>query len=457
MLSEKSLNIIEIPAVQKKINIHKRFIFTIYRKYFKKIVPIAKLVKFLNVKLIPYIVVYKNIWTGSSSKRFAFRQRIIIKQNEFVRNHCLNIKYLFKETTVKAITPDVYPIEDIKNLIHPQGEFMHPSVYISAVNNAEIYGGSNLVFHKDMAIYHDLYDFNHDYTSEELHRYMQIHPKQNKLRVLSYDKNYVEVKSAATFLDATSNNYAHWLSEVLPRIALFCTKNEYKNIPIIINQGLHKNILDSLSFILDDNRVVYTLPRGRMIKAETLYLTSATGYVPFDTRPHKDSIHRHDGIFSPEAIKLMRDKILKHIEKIKNDKALPKKVLVMRNSTARGVQNIIELKEILMADGFEIVEPEKLSFIEQVQVFNNADHIVAPTGAALGSAIFCSSSAKVTVMMGKHKNMIYRYWAEMLQSVGVKLSYLLGEIVGDKTLGIHGDYIIDKKDLISLLENAENK
>jgi capsular polysaccharide biosynthesis protein len=455
MDSIKKLNYVDIERNKTKKRKLYGWLANVYRKHLKRYVIIRKTVRLVYTNILP--VFYRLIfpYMGGSVLRYSKRWRKLVSQRDFVTKEGLVILPIFKKTNISVKTPLVFPLSEKHNLTPHKKSNTFPEVFVTSISNGMVIGGSNLTFYKDDVIYHDLINLNDDYTSEELQGYVCVRPKQNKMRLLVYDDNVVEIQQAATFVDACANNYAHWLSEVLPRIAVFCSIKEYEEIPIIINSGLHQNLLDSLSLVVNTNRVIYRLPVQKQLKVEKLFITSATGYVPFDVRPIKNAQHSHDGMFSPQALDFMRRNILNSIKSINNNATLPKNIFIMRNSKSRSVQNVGELKDILISKGFELFEPEKSTFIEQVKIFSNANHVISPTGAALGSAIFCSSSCQVTVLMGIHKNMIYRYWVEMFKFNQAKVNYILGKIVDNAGLGIHGDYIIDKNDLLAFLESID--
>ena len=133
----------------------------------------------------------------------------------------------------------------------------------------------------------------------------------------------------------------------------------------------------------------------------------------------------------------------------------PEKIFLRRNSGTRKVTNAADLEKMLVARGYVLVEPEKLTFLQQVQLFKNAKEIVAPTGAAISNAIFCAPEAQVAILMGKHQNMIYKYWLNMLAPLRVKVFYVLGNIVESRDLGIHSDFFVNPADLVELLEAFE--
>jgi len=267
---------------------------------------------------------------------------------------------------------------------------------------------------------------------------------------LLYDEGPEPIPVAATFIDACAANYAHWITEVLPRVVLFCAEERFNSVPIVVNDGLHKNIMESLFLLAGSDREIITLPIGRALVVDELYFTSTAGYVPFERRTNKLSGHSH-GVFSPLAFNMLRNQ-LNGMGQNTEHQAWPEKILLRRNSGTRKVTNAAELEKLLVARGYVIAEPEKLTFLQQIQLFKNAKEIVAPTGAALSNAIFCMPGTQVTVLMAKHEDMIYKYWFNMLAPLQIRIFYVLGNIVKNKDLGIHGDFFVNASDLIDLLE-----
>jgi capsular polysaccharide biosynthesis protein len=364
-------------------------------------------------------------------------------------------KYVLVESCVAAApVPRVYPPTEQKHLASPTDRLIFPKVRVAVLTGAIQYGGTNLVIVEDQAVCHDLYDFRRDFTSEELHARHQIDHKRNRMRCFLYDDGPEEIRVAATFVDACATNYAHWMTEVLPRVVLFCADTRFRGVPIIVNDGLHKNIMESLLLAVGHGREIITLPIGRALRVGRLYLTSATGYVPFDRRNNKRAGHSH-GLFCPEALLRLRQLLPARDQTTDHDS--PEKIYLKRTSGTRKIANAVEVEQILISHGYTTVEPEKLSFTQQMRLFNNARMIIGPSGSAIANAIYCRTDAEVTILMGKHEKMIYRYWCNMLAPLGVRVNYILGDIAKERHLGIHGDFEIAPADLIDLLEVTEAK
>lgn len=450
----ESLNIIDIEATQNlKVD---GIIFiklrSVYRNHLKRYRLARWIFRWLWCNGYSFYLKYL---TKHLSKSAVRRWCSLISLGDFSKKNGIATYKITDAEHIVTPVPAIFPIADQSYLELPHDQYDYPEVSVAVVDNAVIYGGSNLVFVDDDVICHDLFDEVRDSTNEEHNGWALINAKSKRVRWLLNDKKPFELPTAATFVDACAQNYAHWLTEVLPRIALFCNEECYKDVPIVVNNGLHPNILDSLLMVTGSERKIFTLPTSRAMAVNKLYITSVAGYVPFGRRTSKGSGHSH-GIFSLQAFETLCFYFDDQSSGI-DEHNWPEKIYIRRNSGMRKVVNIDEIEELLVERGFVFVEPEKLTFLQQVKLFKNAKIIVGATGAGLSNAIFCMPGTHVAVFMGKHEDMIYRYWLNMLAPLKLTISYVLGEIVKNKDLGIHGDFVVSSLEIINLLESMEKE
>jgi capsular polysaccharide biosynthesis protein len=96
----------------------------------------------------------------------------------------------------------------------------------------------------------------------------------------------------------------------------------------------------------------------------------------------------------------------------------PQKVYISRRSAkGRRVVNEDELFSVLSKKGYELFELESLSFKEQIRLFSNATHLVAPHGAGLVNVIF---SRKLKFVVEIFNNSWSRVFWSLGAMVGVK-------------------------------------
>lgn len=425
--------------------------WNLYASHLKQYPFVRRLVNWTWRNLYPIYVNCAAHFGNGNAKRW----RHLTKLSEFSKTRGIQTIQVADAALAETPAPKVFPSCDQGYLAPPHDRYNFPEIFVTTISDGMIYGGTNLILANEAVICHDLYDFVRDYTSEELSGRNLIDPRKGRIRWLLHDEAPERLTFAAAFVDACALNYAHWLTEVLPRIAAFCTEEQFKDIPIVVNDGLHENIMESLFLVVGPEREIITLPIGRALQVDALYLTSVAGYVPFGRRNEKLSGHSH-GLFSPRAFKLIRNKVASFAESLP-EQTWPKKIYIRRNSGARKVTNAAELEEFLFAKGYVIVDPERLTFLQQAQLFRNSKEIISATGAAISSAIFCKPGTRLGILMGKHENMIYRYWLNMLAPLHINVSYVLGNIMENNPFGIHADFAVDVKNIDELLRSWQTK
>lgn len=350
---------------------------------------------------------------------------------------------------VETPTPIAFPEDSRSVLVSPHKSYDFPEVFVTTVDNVTVHGGTNLVLAEKEIIHHNLYDFERDYTSEELHGRSAIDPKRRRARWLLHDSDPGYIDTAGLFVDACAPNYAHWLTEVLPRIAVFCNDERFSDIPLIVNDDLHRNLMESVLLLTCGERRIIALPIGRALIIKRLYLTSSAGYVPFERRTKQLSGHSH-GLFSPAALNVMRRTFSETARNFPPQK-WPEKFFLRRNSGVRCVINSAEIEEKLVDLGYAVIEPEKLSFLQQVQLFSGAKAVVGSTGAALANIIFCPPGTRITIFIAEHPDTSYWYWQNIAAASKNVVRYVLGKCMPESGRGIHSDFHVTVDDVVKAL------
>ena len=91
----------------------------------------------------------------------------------------------------------------------------------------------------------------------------------------------------------------------------------------------------------------------------------------------------------------------------------------------RSVTNEDAVIDILLARGFELVDPGELAVVEQIRAFGEADVIVAPHGAALANLAFCSPGAALLELFPSNA-FVADYWKMVAGVPGLEYRYLSG-------------------------------
>ncbi len=432
----ESLSESEVMLVEKIRNTpYARF----YRRYLKSI-PLFQIAARLYID--------RNI--KKRSKQYSLVEGLALKNISSYHND-MDSEYLVVNDKEKVDTPrpEVFPLSDSARLQAPHEYYIFPEVRISKIGSCKVVGGTSLVTKDDCVICHDMYNFDTDMLSEELHCLLSVYPQENKV-VWSQDISISKVvENAATFVDSCAHNYAHWMTEVLPKIRIFCSIKEYQKIPIIIDDLLHENQMESLLAVVGGNRSVIVLSKGCGLFVKELYFTSSTGYVPFQKRGNADSTASH-GLFSPYALQMVVDRLSEWSAAIDKEN-LPKRIYVRRNSSYRSLKNQAELEKVISQLGFEIIQPEKWSLSQQVALFENADVVVGPTGASFANIMFCRPGTKIVILAYWHPDMVYWYWQNIACSTNKQIKYVLGAPLSRNLP--HSDFVVNIDDVLNALSN----
>lgn len=355
----------------------------------------------------------------------------------------------------KVVTPAVavYPKEKTASCPPPHDAFFFPALYLGLLRDHVVRGGSNLLIGRCAVVHHDLFRISYDYTSEELHGRMVIKPKSREVFLASgTEEDIVEITEAASFTDAVASNYAHFITEVLPRLHMF-VRYAPAHIPLIIDAALHANFLTAIRIVAGPDRPLMPVVIGQAIRVRKLWVMSVCGYIPFERRPGTTRWQGHSqGVFSPMALQSMRDAV-KSLLLISSAQTVERKIFIRRNSGYRNISNSLEIENSLVACGFEVVEPEKLSFEQQVSLFSSASVVVGATGAALANIVFCQPECRLVILHGEHKCMTYYYWQNIARACGGEIICVLGKIAGMYGRSIHGDFYVAPKDVLAALQS----
>ena len=180
-------------------------------------------------------------------------------------------------------------------------------------------------------------------------------------------------------------NYGHWLVDSLTVIALAADLIRINKWKIVIGKfssaGMRRAVLDSIAMIFQDFPVeVIEHPDNEVWFFDRLYYMTPTHVPPL--------------FKSPTGLEKLRS-----FSSAIETNQMGRRIFVSRNtSTYRRLVNENEVFDMFTEYGFEFVNPEKLSFNEQVKLFAEADMIAGVKGAALTNCIFSPRGMKVLVL-----------------------------------------------------------
>lgn len=349
--------------------------------------------------------------------------------------------------SVVTPAPAVFPAGRARHLVSPHARYEYPPIYLGTLANALVTGGTNLIRYGEGVVCHDQYDPRRDDTAEELHHRTFVHPSRGEISWLIPAASPARLPRAGAFTDACSANYAHWLTEVLPKIHLFCREDSNAGTPIVVDAGLHPNLIESLRLVAGDSRRIITLAPDETVLVEELLVISAAGYVPFGRRSCAGGGHAH-GLFSSQGLTVLCDQLNGALAAGAGSDGV--KLYLRRSTETRNAINRAEIEALLVEQGFTVIEPERLSFSEQVRMFASADIVVGVTGAAFANLIFCRPATRIVILVSNYRQLSYWYWQNIACATGHRITYVIGACT-EWPSHPHSSYAVDIQDVLDAI------
>jgi len=198
-----------------------------------------------------------------------------------------------------------------------------------------------------------------------------------------------------------SSNYYHWMYDSIPRICIIeksgISRSKIDNFIVSdITEPFQKDTLDKLG--IDPERIYSTLKCGFYITADTIYMPSYgsnENLIRHRCSPG-DNLHLLQGKWSSQ---FLRDEFLD--QNLVLDTGKEKLVYMSRGKgNSRNFDNEKDLVDLLESKGFEIIDPQTISVVEQAKYFAKATVIIAAHGAALTNAVFCKPGTRIIEIHG---------------------------------------------------------
>ena len=202
-----------------------------------------------------------------------------------------------------------------------------------------------------------------------------------------------------------SEGFCHWFVDALPRLALLQELPPDTRIIVPANlQGFRRDTLEWLGLM---GRVRPTVEQHLSI--ENYYFCSPTNVT---------------GLFDPYAVEFLRRSFLERRDTTYDS---PQRFFVHRVGAVRGLVNEEEVLKMFHDRGWAVIDTERLTMAQQIQLFARAEHVCALHGAALTNLLWCKPRCRVIELVAStYMNGTYEGIAE-----GVGLDYDFLVCAGD--------------------------
>lgn len=244
-----------------------------------------------------------------------------------------------------------------------------------AIPNAVVTNPTGLVLTSNLEIVTQSLDGQKRNVSLDIER---IREKFNRSQVLS--GTYVSLLSSYTL------NFAHWLMDCLPKLALL--ESLKGNLKFIIPDEPPSYLVDSLKILGIQESQMVRIKEESILVEELIFC------------------HASQKAGRPSKIHLLtvRDRLIASSIGNQNRCLTPRRIYVSRAHSSRNLVNEDEVLKVLADFSFESIHCENMSLLEQINIFSKAEVVLAPHGAGIYNQIFCNPGAIIIEIYNKE------YW-----------------------------------------------
>ena len=179
------------------------------------------------------------------------------------------------------------------------------------------------------------------------------------------------------------NNW-HWTADSLPQVLSLAIHMQGRPLTLLMSQDIGRVHRDSLEAVLPENFTLEYVSPHEWFELETFVLPS-----------HVSS--RANAFFPPEYYEFIRSKTFAKLGLRKREHATGRYYISRNRARHRRILNEPELLAVIEPFGFEMIFIEDYTFARQVELFQGAETIISPHGAALGGIIY-SDPLKLCVL-----------------------------------------------------------
>jgi capsular polysaccharide biosynthesis protein len=328
-----------------------------------------------------------------------------------------------------------------------------PKIDVVELHDAAVVGGTDFILVGETILAPDCFVEFSDTCPANIFGVTSIDHSQRSLKLFLAGKD-ISIDAGISLLGQNTSNYAHWLTETLPKLTALCACPQYEDLPLLVDRGLHRNIYDSIGPAGGKQRQLIFVERWQRVRVQRLVCVSQAGYEPYI--PHglfNPGMSQIVNAFSAPALAALNAAVLQALPP--PDARNSEKIYLCRSDRSnnlRGLTNSVEIDALLRKNGYAIVDSTKLSFIEQVQACHAARIIVAPIGAALANMLFASRDCRILALSPYYENANYYFYSNLAAALKLNFLYLLGRQIDQRGHPAHRSYSIDLAELERTLD-----
>ena len=316
------------------------------------------------------------------------------------------------------------------------GDLDVPALYLAFIGEARAFPRSNVVVKDDKLVY----DLAAHPRRKDILIQDGVNLDQIMMAAFGATHALVEVPEAPLRVEAglmmfgmMSRNYGHWFGEFLPRMLCYNDPRCPDGIPLCIDDHMPRTHEEILSLLDTRGRPVIRLP-ARPVEFGRLGVAPVPAFFPFEMKP---GLPFYDTVWPADIFGAIRGRILERArERGALSRRTGRRLFISRKAfTQRVLVNESELADRLHPHGFEVIYPETLSFLEQVDLFHSADIIVGSSNSSLNNTLFCRPGSQILGLIHEEPGFNFRAFTSYIESGGAQITFLRGRSI--QVPGVH--------------------
>lgn len=193
----------------------------------------------------------------------------LMSLNEYYSTYSPRAIELAPASTTELRLPRMYTADHERSVGNLSWSQKTPSVRAIELEHAEVMGHSDFIFLDFLCLHSSHLDFGLHLLPEEKYGIVQVLANDGLLarRALS-SASVATFPAAISLFGSLSVNYAHWLTETAPKLALIDRHKDYADLPLIVDADLPVNMLLSIKTIGGNKRRLIPIKHGQVFKVE---------------------------------------------------------------------------------------------------------------------------------------------------------------------------------------------
>jgi tetratricopeptide (TPR) repeat protein len=321
--------------------------------------------------------------------------------------------------------------------------------YVADITNARIFSNSSIILTADgTALCDNAGDPKFGTYVSFVYDKVVVAKQSNKVLLNFSDYKTHKIDAGIYLSGLASNHFGHWLPEFLPKLQFLKKHPDFASLPIIVDKDMPQSHFDHLRRLVENPLIL--LPANESFLCKRLLVAPTPAFSPVELYPNDIPVHEMPGL-SPRALRFLQGNKLHHTNKPHNRRIF----LARKKMKWRRLLNEDDIAEYLFKLGFEKIFIEEMTVSEQIDLFQQAQWIVAPNGSSLLNIIFADKKVKLLVLC--QPNLFnWGTFQGPMEALGYQSTCLRGEYAINRDYK-HSDYSVSLKHMrLALAEMGMN-